>query len=99
MDKAPTISREDHSSYCSAQSGAAPLLREVSRDMKQNSEDAQGSRRMPTKCKIHSGEVQRARVSSARAPGSRQRDVLSRRLHDPHPVGLQAKLFCEISRL
>ncbi|RAZ79023.1 hypothetical protein DP120_05255 [Planococcus halotolerans] len=35
--------------------------------MKQNSEDALGSRRMPTKCKIHSGEVQRERVSLARA--------------------------------
>ncbi|GKW46622.1 hypothetical protein NCCP2050_23140 [Planococcus sp. NCCP-2050] len=26
MDKAPTISREDHSSYCFAQSEAAPVL-------------------------------------------------------------------------
>src|SRR5690606_22376363 len=39
--------------------------------MEQNSEDALGSRRMPMKCKIHSGEVERARVSSARAPGKR----------------------------
>src|SRR5690606_3950849 len=46
---------------------------------------------------IHSGEVQRARVSSAQAPGSQQRDVLSRCLHDPHPVGPKAKLFCVIS--
>ena len=43
MDQAPTISREEHSSYCSAQSGAAPLLSEISRDMKQNSEDARVS--------------------------------------------------------
>ncbi len=37
---APAISREEHSSYCSAQSGTAPLLRVLFKDMEQNSEDA-----------------------------------------------------------
>ena len=39
MDRVPTISREDHSSYCSTQSGTAPVASEVSKDMEQNSED------------------------------------------------------------
>ncbi|RLQ86760.1 hypothetical protein D9754_15195 [Planomicrobium sp. Y74] len=40
-------------------------LKVVLRDMEQNSEDAQGSKRS---VKIHSDEVKRVRVSSARAP-------------------------------
>jgi len=65
---APAISRENHSTYCSVgirllQSRAG--AREVSRDMEQNSEDAQGAKRS---AEIHSGEVQQARVSSAQAP-------------------------------
>ena len=39
MDKVPTISREEHSSYCSTQSGAAPVAGELSKDMEQNSEE------------------------------------------------------------
>ncbi len=65
---APAISREDHSSYCFVQSGGAPALRELTRDMEQNNEDALGSKRS---AEIHSDEVQRDRVSSARAPGKR----------------------------
>ena len=53
---APTISRENHSSYCSV--GISLLLnragaREDSRDMEQNSEDSQGSKRS---AETHSGE-------------------------------------------
>ncbi len=59
---APAISREEHSSYCSAQSGDAPLLREISIDVDQKSGDSQATERST---EIHSGEVQGARVSSA----------------------------------
>ncbi len=63
-DKAPAISREEHSSYCSAQSIGAPALNDISRDMEQNSEDSQATKRS---AEIHSGEVERAQVSSAQA--------------------------------
>ncbi len=42
----------------------APVLREISRDMEQNSEDSWGTKRS---AEIHSDEVQRARVSLAQA--------------------------------
>ena len=70
----PAISREDHSSYCSGRHSPAPEPRrrwgscydwEKIWDMKQNSEDAMGTKRS---AEIHSDEVQRVRVSSARAP-------------------------------
>ncbi len=40
------------------------MLREISRDMEQNSEDSQVTKRS---AEIHSDEVKRVRVSSARA--------------------------------
>ncbi|RLQ92502.1 hypothetical protein D9754_00345 [Planomicrobium sp. Y74] len=95
---APAISREEHSSYRFAQSGGAPALREVSRDMEQNSEDSLGSKRS---AEIHSGEGQRVRVSSARAKCGRR--LFGRRLCDEASAAMQehgfwkAELFCRIS--
>ncbi len=54
---APTISREDHSSFASsafACSGGAPALREIFKDMEQNNEDSMGTKRS---AEIHSDEV------------------------------------------
>ncbi len=86
----PAIRREDYSSSvlsAFACSGEAPLLKEISKDMEQNSEDSQGIRNtvgfqlcFERSAEIHSGEVKRARVSLAQAPRN-------------------AELFCVISFL
>ena len=63
--------------------------------------DSQVRRRMPTKCKIHSGEVERDRVSSVRAKSWPK--VVRPALSDEASAAMQehgfwkAKLFCVIS--
>src|SRR5690606_35154305 len=51
--------------------------------------------KLAQRCRDRSTGFQVARRKQQ--PGSRQRDVLSRRLHDPHPVRPKAGLFCVIS--